>query len=133
MNLEPFKGPQNIDDQFNTDRVEYLGDARIYTYFDKRLFLCELRAIDKRLSPETASERQYEQAPQNTSRTIFDSWARRSIVDEYRGPQSFVQRTCLNRANYTIDADTSRTTRRTDADRLAVNWLQCATCGNCDA
>ena len=92
MSLAPFKGPQHVEDRDVEQRVNYLGDAAVYKYYDKGLFLCELRALDSQLIPEKATERQYEEALRNTSRTIFSSWAKRSIVDEYRGPQSFVHK-----------------------------------------
>ena len=90
MNLEPYKGPQCLEDRANKDRIDYLGDPLVYKYYDKRVFESELRCIDPALYFERASERQLEQALQNTSRTIFDSWAKRSVVDEYRGPQNAV-------------------------------------------
>ena len=104
-NLEAFRGPQNVEDQREAERVNYLGDAAVYKYYDKRMFLCELRSIAGNLSPETATERQYEEALGNTSRAISDSWAKRSVVDEYRGPQSFVHRFCSDRIHYTIDTE----------------------------
>ena len=45
MNLKPFKGPQHVEDRDVEDRVNYLGDATVYKYYDKGLFLCELLSL----------------------------------------------------------------------------------------
>ena len=108
--------------------MNYLGEPRAYKYYDERIFLRELRRIDLTLYPESATERQFEEALEQTSRAIFENLAKRSLVDEYRGPQSIVHLTCNERQHFRLDSDVSASTSSDRNKDQAVVWMQCTTC-----
>ena len=74
----------------------------------------------------TASEKQYEHALQPTLYRIKQSWAARSLVDEYQGPQSYIHMSDA-RSHYRILEKPSSCTAQSDIYKSGMITCVCCT------
>ena len=89
-------------------------------------FYEELRGLDNTLSPETATERQFEEGLRRTSFRISSAWSKRTITSEFQGPQQYAQRFSIQRVHFSLD-DTFVPRQGLD-DKTCINWLLCDSC-----
>ena len=72
-----------MKDRHDAEKLNYVGSPLVYKFYDRKIFVEELRNIDDTLAPETANERQFEEASLRTKTRIQLAWAKRSVTDEY--------------------------------------------------
>ena len=101
-----------------------MGAPLVYKYYDKELFIDELKFFGDTITPETATERQFEDALLRTTTRIQQKWISRSLTEEYRGPQSYVHRRDTARLNFMLESTSQRSPITTDQG--AMNWLRCS-------
>lgn len=126
--LEAKRGPQGLEDRHNTEKLDYLGDPTVYKHYDKEIFVDELKFLGDTVTPDNASERQFEEALLRTTQRIQQRWIRRSLSEEYRGPQSYVHRTQPERLNFTFSSTSQHAPLI--PDQGAINWLRCSECSS---
>ena len=125
-NLQRHMGPQTLDDKNDEDKLNYVGSPLVHKFYDRGIFIEELRGLDNTLFPETASERQFEEALRRTYFIIMSAWSTRAITSEYQGPQQYAHRFCIQRINFSLDETFIH--RQGIDDKNYVTWLKCDSC-----
>ena len=94
--LETGMGPTTVDERANLLKANYNGDARVFKYYSRQVFLDQLARVNDglALTPENATERQFMVALAETSLQMQRCHCVRASkfqVFEYRGPQCYPQ------------------------------------------
>ena len=137
LRLEPFLGPQTLADRHSLQE-SYLGHLQIFQYYDRAVFVAQLKSVAATLTIATASESQFMLALRQTSERMRN-WAMLRGVPAiaYRGPQSFIHRDALDRLNFLVsDVLSPKDSRAScsvpdDPHNLMrpLHLLQCDACG----
>ena len=119
-------GPQTLDGRHNDEKLNYVWTPLVHKFYDHGIFNEELRGLDNTLSPETATERQFEEALRRTSFRISSAWSKRTITSEFQGPQQYAHRFTIQRVHFSLD-DTFVPRQGLD-DKTCITWLLCDSC-----
>ena len=91
--LEEDHGPVNVSER-HTDKAMYTSGTRMYKFFSYKVFCIELQGLQRDITPQTASERQFMEALRLTSHHLSNHLVIRNLPHTlcFRGPQSVAHR-----------------------------------------
>ena len=96
--IEEDQGPVDVGER-RSEKAMYTGGARRFKFYSYRVFCVELQSLQRDVTPQTASERQFMEALRLSSARLSNHLAVRNMPESftYRGPQSVAHRVDLER------------------------------------